>query len=59
MSAKDNKEENKNIDVEEEIVIQTGMICNENTLPYKLREWVIEQFVAIDEQTLDEECKIC
>ena len=29
MSAKDNKEENKNIDVEEEIVIQTGMIDGE------------------------------
>ena len=28
-SAKDNKEENKNIDVEEEIVIQTGMIDGE------------------------------
>ena len=29
MSAKDNKEENKNIDVEEEIVLQTGDIYGE------------------------------
>ena len=52
MSAKDNKEENKNIDVEEEIVIQTGMIDGETLKIMAMGEYFID--CEIDEEEVYE-----